>query len=98
MSQFIIILNQVTYYFARLGCVLNLEKYKRLLFSLKSFTFSLVSAVGTRSKKVGYGSNRADFSFIAGGIVPGLLILGQNLFTCLKLLKVLLTNNNRSIQ
>ena len=36
---------------------------------------SLVSAVGTRSKEVAYGNNRADFSFIAGGIVPGVLIL-----------------------
>ena len=36
---------------------------------------SLVSAVGTDSKAVTYGSNRADFSFIAGGIVPGILIL-----------------------
>ncbi|WP_188149513.1 glycoside hydrolase family 9 protein [Teredinibacter waterburyi] len=36
---------------------------------------SFVSAVGTRSKRVAYGSNRADFSFIAGGIVPGVLIL-----------------------
>jgi hypothetical protein len=36
---------------------------------------SFVSAVGTRSKEVAYGSNRADFSFIAGGIVPGALIL-----------------------
>jgi hypothetical protein len=31
--------------------------------------------VGTQSKKVAYGNNRADFSFIAGGIVPGVLIL-----------------------
>ncbi|HEU5077955.1 MAG TPA: glycoside hydrolase family 9 protein [Opitutaceae bacterium] len=36
---------------------------------------SFVSAVGTVSKEIAYGSNRADFSFIAGGIVPGLLIL-----------------------
>lgn len=36
---------------------------------------SLVSAVGTRSKEVAYGNNRADFTFIAGGIVPGVLIL-----------------------
>lgn len=36
---------------------------------------SLVSGVGTRSKKVAYGMNRADFSFIPGGIVPGILIL-----------------------
>lgn len=36
---------------------------------------SFVSAVGTVSKEVAYGSNRADFSFIAGGVVPGVLIL-----------------------
>jgi hypothetical protein len=35
---------------------------------------SFVSAVGTRSKEVAYGNNRADFSFIAGGVVPGLLL------------------------
>ncbi|MCB0565692.1 MAG: glycoside hydrolase family 9 protein [Phaeodactylibacter sp.] len=36
---------------------------------------SFVSGVGTVSKKVAYGTNRADYSFIAGGIVPGVLIL-----------------------
>jgi len=36
---------------------------------------SFVSGVGARSKTVAYGNNRADFSFIAGGIVPGVLIL-----------------------
>ncbi|WP_448659932.1 glycoside hydrolase family 9 protein [Sphingomonas sp. CJ99] len=36
---------------------------------------SLVSGVGTRSKEVAYGSNRADFSYIAGGVVPGILML-----------------------
>jgi hypothetical protein len=36
---------------------------------------SFVSAVGVNSKKVAYGNNRADFSFIAGGIVPGVLVL-----------------------
>jgi hypothetical protein len=36
---------------------------------------SLVSGVGTRSKEIAYGNNRADFSFIAGGVVPGILIL-----------------------
>jgi endoglucanase len=35
---------------------------------------SFVSGVGTRSKEIGYGTNRADFSFIAGGVVPGLLL------------------------
>jgi hypothetical protein len=36
---------------------------------------SFVNAVGTQSKKVAYGNNRADFTTIAGGIVPGLLLL-----------------------
>lgn len=36
---------------------------------------SFVSGVGAHSKTVAYGNNRADFSFIAGGIVPGVLIL-----------------------
>lgn len=36
---------------------------------------SFVSAVGVHSKMVAYGNNRADFSFIAGGIVPGVLVL-----------------------
>ncbi|WP_142322637.1 hypothetical protein, partial [Priestia megaterium] len=27
------------------------------------------------SKEVAYGNNRADFSFIAGGVVPGMLIV-----------------------
>ncbi len=40
-----------------------------------SSNISFVSAVGMESKKVAYGSNRADFSFIAGGVVPGVLIL-----------------------
>jgi endoglucanase len=37
--------------------------------------YSFVSAVGNRSKHVAYGNNRADFAFIAGGVVPGVLIL-----------------------
>jgi len=36
---------------------------------------SFVSGVGTRSKEVAYGSNRADFSYIAGGVVPGVLVI-----------------------
>jgi len=35
---------------------------------------SFVSAVGSHSKEIAYGNNRADFSFIAGGVVPGLLL------------------------
>jgi endoglucanase len=40
---------------------------------------SFVSAVGAHSKKVAYGMNRADYSFIAGGVVPGVLILKPDL-------------------
>ena len=36
---------------------------------------SFVSGVGMVSQEVAYGNNRADFSFIAGGVVPGVLIL-----------------------
>jgi len=36
---------------------------------------SFVSGVGVHSKTVAYGMNRADFSFIAGGVVPGVLII-----------------------
>lgn len=36
---------------------------------------SFVSGVGMDSKMVAYGNNRADYSFIAGGVVPGVLIL-----------------------
>lgn len=40
---------------------------------------SLVSNVGTVSKRVAYGMNRADFSFISGGVVPGILIIKPDL-------------------
>ena len=36
---------------------------------------SFVNTVGTRSKKMAYGNNRADFTVIAGGVVPGLILL-----------------------
>ena len=35
---------------------------------------SLVSTVGTNSKLIAYGHNRADYSFVPGGMVPGVLI------------------------
>lgn len=39
---------------------------------------SFVSGIGTQSKKIAYGSNRADFSFIPGGVVPGILIVSPD--------------------
>ena len=37
------------------------------------------SAVGAKSQLVAYGMNRADFSYIAGGVVPGVLVLPPDL-------------------
>lgn len=36
---------------------------------------SLVSTIGTESKLVAYGHNRADYTFVPGGMVPGVLIV-----------------------
>jgi hypothetical protein len=36
---------------------------------------SYVSSVGTASKLVAYGNNRADYSFIPGGMIPGVTLI-----------------------
>ena len=36
---------------------------------------SYVSGIGTQSKLIGYGNNRADYTFIPGGVVPGVTII-----------------------
>jgi endoglucanase len=36
---------------------------------------SFVSSVGTQSKLIAYGNNRADYTFIPGGIIPGIVII-----------------------
>lgn len=36
---------------------------------------SYVSSVGTSSKLIGYGNNRADYAFIPGGMIPGVVII-----------------------
>ena len=41
---------------------------------------SFVATVGAKSKKITYGSNRADFTFIAGGVVPGVLFLQPDFY------------------
>jgi hypothetical protein len=38
-------------------------------------SLSLVSTVGTQSKLVAYGHNRADYTFVPGGLVPGVIII-----------------------
>lgn len=40
---------------------------------------SMVSGVGAHSKTTAYGANRADFSFIPGGVVPGIVIVQPDL-------------------
>jgi endoglucanase len=36
---------------------------------------SYVSSVGTSSKLIAYGNNRADYTFIPGGMIPGVIII-----------------------
>lgn len=36
---------------------------------------SYVSGVGTNSKLIGYGNNRADYTFIPGAMIPGVVII-----------------------
>lgn len=36
---------------------------------------SYVSGIGTQSKLIGYGNNRADYTFIPGGVIPGVTII-----------------------
>ena len=36
---------------------------------------SYVSGVGTQSKLIAYGNNRADYTFIPGGMIPGVVII-----------------------
>jgi hypothetical protein len=36
---------------------------------------SYVATVGTNSKLIGYGNNRADYSFIPGAMIPGVMIV-----------------------
>ena len=40
---------------------------------------SYVSTVGTKSKLMAYGNNRADWSFIPGGLVPGFIVVNPDL-------------------
>ena len=39
---------------------------------------SFITAVGVNTKKVAYGNNRADYTVIPGGIVPGLLLMAPD--------------------
>lgn len=39
---------------------------------------SFITSVGVQTKKVAYGNNRADFTVIPGGIVPGLMLMAPD--------------------
>lgn len=43
---------------------------------------SFITAVGVNTKKVAYGNNRADYSVIPGGVVPGLLVRNPDFLEC----------------
>ncbi len=53
------------YVFAGLNFIFGCHPYTNV---------SFVTAVGVNTKKVAYSNNRADYSVIPGGIVPGLLV------------------------
>ena len=57
------------YVYKGLNYILGCHPYSNL---------SFVNTVGTRSKKMAYGNNRADFTVIAGGVVPGLILLNPD--------------------
>ncbi len=59
------------YVFKGLNYILGCHPYSNI---------SFVATIGGRSKKVTYGSNRAAFTFIAGGVVPGLLFLQPDFY------------------
>jgi endoglucanase len=50
-----------------IGTEYTLDAIDYLLGRHPANSLSLVSAVGTQSKLIGYGHNRADYSFVAGG-------------------------------
>ncbi|MDO3385611.1 glycoside hydrolase family 9 protein [Gilvimarinus sp. SDUM040013] len=41
--------------------------------------YSFASGIGAQSQTAAYGANRADFSYIPGGVVPGVLVLPPDL-------------------
>ena len=59
---------------------------------------SWVSGVGTNSLKKGYGSNRADFFYIAGGLAPGYVTIKPNFPEALDDFNFLWFENEYTIQ
>jgi hypothetical protein len=53
----------------------TLRAFDYLLGRHPASNVSYVSSVGTDSKLIAYGDNRADYSFIPGGMIPGVIII-----------------------
>ncbi len=60
---------------ATVGVADTLRGFDYLLGRHPVSNVSYVSSVGTASKLIGYGNNRADYSFIPGGMIPGVVII-----------------------
>lgn len=59
------------YVFAGLNFILGCHPYSNV---------SFVTTVGVNTKKVAYSNNRADYTVIPGGIVPGLVVKNPDFF------------------
>jgi endoglucanase len=59
----------------RVGIEETLRGFDYVLGRHPASNVSYVSSVGTSSKLVGYGNNRADYAFIPGGMIPGVTLI-----------------------
>ena len=58
-----------------IGSDFILRAFDYLLGRHPASNVSYVSSVGTSSKLIAYGNNRADYTFIPGGMIPGVVII-----------------------
>jgi len=58
-----------------IGIDSTLKGFDYLLGRHPASNVSYVSSVGTSSKLIAYGNNRADYTFIPGGMIPGVVII-----------------------
>lgn len=58
-----------------IGIDSSLRGFDYLLGRHPASNVSYVSSVGTASKLIAYGNNRADYTFIPGGMIPGVVII-----------------------
>ncbi|MGA7541111.1 MAG: glycoside hydrolase family 9 protein [Steroidobacteraceae bacterium] len=63
------------------GYTLRAANY--LLGTHPASSVSYISAIGTESKRVAYGNNRADNTFIPGGMIPGYVVIKPDFPECI---------------